>query len=46
MKVLFLGDVFGKPGRQAVQRCVPRLITLKNRDQIDLGGIRLEFVDR
>ena len=21
-------------------------ITLKNRDQIDLGGIRLEFVDR
>ena len=27
MKVLFLGDVFGKPGRQAVQRLVPRLIT-------------------
>jgi metallophosphoesterase (TIGR00282 family) len=27
VKVLFLGDVFGKPGRQVVQRLVPRLIT-------------------
>lgn len=26
MKVLFLGDVFGKPGRQAVKRLVPRLV--------------------
>jgi metallophosphoesterase (TIGR00282 family) len=26
LKLLFLGDVFGKPGRQAVQRLVPRLI--------------------
>jgi len=26
VKVLFLGDVFGKPGRQAVQRLVPKLI--------------------
>lgn len=26
MRVLFLGDVFGKPGRQAVKRLVPRLI--------------------
>jgi metallophosphoesterase (TIGR00282 family) len=33
VKVLFLGDVFGKPGRQAVQRLVPRLIT---REGIDL----------
>jgi metallophosphoesterase (TIGR00282 family) len=33
VKVLFLGDVFGKPGRQAVQRLVPRLIT---RDGVDL----------
>ncbi len=33
MKILFLGDVFGKPGRQAVQRLVPRLIA---RDGIDL----------
>ena len=33
MKVLFLGDVFGKPGRQAVQRLVPRLI---GRHAIDL----------
>jgi metallophosphoesterase (TIGR00282 family) len=27
VKVLFLGDVFAKPGRQAVQRLVPRLIS-------------------
>ncbi len=27
MKVLFLGDVFGKPGRTAVKRLVPRLIS-------------------
>lgn len=33
MKILFLGDVFGKPGRQAVQRIVPRLIT---REGVDL----------
>jgi metallophosphoesterase (TIGR00282 family) len=33
LKVLFLGDVFGKPGRQAVQRLVPRLIA---RERLDL----------
>lgn len=33
MKLLFLGDVFGKPGRQAVSRLVPRLIS---REGIDL----------
>jgi metallophosphoesterase (TIGR00282 family) len=33
LKILFLGDVFGKPGRQAVQRLVPRLIA---RDGVDL----------
>ena len=33
MKILFLGDVFGKPGRQAVQRLVPRLIA---KEAIDL----------
>jgi metallophosphoesterase (TIGR00282 family) len=33
VKVLFLGDVFGKPGRQAVARLVPRLIT---REGVDL----------
>jgi metallophosphoesterase (TIGR00282 family) len=33
LKILFLGDVFGKPGRQAVQRLVPRLIA---REGIDL----------
>ncbi|MBI5070134.1 MAG: TIGR00282 family metallophosphoesterase [Deltaproteobacteria bacterium] len=26
MRLLFLGDVFGKPGREAVKRLVPRLI--------------------
>jgi metallophosphoesterase (TIGR00282 family) len=33
LKILFLGDVFGKPGRQAVQRLVPRLIA---RERVDL----------
>jgi metallophosphoesterase (TIGR00282 family) len=33
VKFLFLGDVFGKPGRQAVARLVPKLIA---RDGIDL----------
>jgi metallophosphoesterase (TIGR00282 family) len=33
VKVLFLGDVFGKPGRQAVARLVPRLIA---REGVDL----------
>src|SRR5512144_2359900 len=27
MRVLFLGDVFGKPGRQAVRHFVPKLIS-------------------
>lgn len=34
MKVLFLGDVFGKPGRQAVQRLVPRLIVREGLDLV------------
>ena len=33
LKLLFLGDVFGKPGRMAVKRLVPRLIS---RHAIDL----------
>jgi metallophosphoesterase (TIGR00282 family) len=33
LKILFLGDVFGRPGRQAVQRLVPKLIA---RDGVDL----------
>jgi metallophosphoesterase (TIGR00282 family) len=33
LRLLFLGDVFGKPGRQAVQRLVPRLIA---RERLDL----------
>ena len=31
---MFLGDVFGKPGRQAVQRLVPRLITRHGLDLV------------
>ena len=34
MKVLFLGDVFGKPGRMAVTRLVPRLITTQGLDLV------------
>ena len=33
MKILFLGDVVGKPGRQAVRSLLPRLI---DREQLDL----------
>ena len=33
MKVLFLGDVFGKPGRQAVKHFVPKLVA---RHAVDL----------
>ncbi|HYS80741.1 MAG TPA: TIGR00282 family metallophosphoesterase [Anaeromyxobacteraceae bacterium] len=34
MKVLFLGDVFAKPGRQAVKRLVPKLITVHGLDLV------------
>jgi len=34
VKLLFLGDVFGKPGRQAVQRLVPRLISRHGLDLV------------
>ena len=33
LRLLFLGDVFGKPGRTAVHRLVPRIIA---RDGVDL----------
>jgi len=39
VKVLFLGDVFGKPGRQAVVRSVPRYIA---REAIDLVVVNAE----
>ncbi len=32
MKILFLGDVFGKPGRQAVVHLVPKLIAARGID--------------
>jgi 2',3'-cyclic-nucleotide 2'-phosphodiesterase len=34
VKVLFLGDVFARPGRQAVQRLVPRLIAREGLDLV------------
>ena len=34
MKVLFVGDVFGKPGRQAVKHFVPRLIAQHGLDLV------------
>ncbi|MDT8442412.1 MAG: TIGR00282 family metallophosphoesterase [Desulfuromonadales bacterium] len=33
MKILFVGDIIGRPGRQLVQRCLPRLV---DRHRIDL----------
>ncbi len=41
MKLLFLGDVFGKPGRQAVKALVPRLIV---RHGVDLVVANAENV--
>jgi len=41
VRFLFLGDVFGKPGRQAVTRLVPRLIT---RERLDLVVANAENV--
>ena len=34
MKLLFLGDVFGKPGRLAVQHFVPKLIAAQGIDLV------------
>lgn len=34
MRLLFLGDVFGKPGREAVKRIVPRLIAGRGLDLV------------
>ena len=38
MKVLFLGDVFGKPGRQAVVARVPKLIVREALDLVIVNG--------
>jgi 2',3'-cyclic-nucleotide 2'-phosphodiesterase len=38
VKVLFLGDVFGKPGRLAVVRSVPRLIATQGLDLVIANG--------
>jgi hypothetical protein len=34
MRLLFVGDVFGKPGRRAVQNLLPRLVDRHNADYI------------
>ena len=34
MKILFLGDVFGKPGRLAVKQFVPKLIVQEKLDLV------------
>jgi 2',3'-cyclic-nucleotide 2'-phosphodiesterase len=34
MRLLFLGDVFGRPGREAVKRIVPRLIAARGVDVV------------
>jgi len=34
MRILFIGDVFGKPGRNAVKRIVPSLIRERNIDYV------------
>ncbi|HCZ05322.1 MAG TPA: metallophosphoesterase, partial [Verrucomicrobiales bacterium] len=26
MKILFIGDIVGRPGRRAVRECVPKLV--------------------
>jgi len=41
MRILFLGDIVGKPGRQAVRALLPRLI---DRDRIDLVVANCENV--
>ncbi len=38
MKILFLGDVFGKPGRQAVLARVPKLIVQEAIDLVVVNG--------
>jgi len=38
MKILFIGDVVGKPGRQAVQALVPNLIQEHNLDFVIANG--------
>ncbi len=38
MKILFLGDVFGKPGRQAVVTRVPKLIVREAIDLVVVNG--------
>ena len=32
MKIIFIGDIFGKPGRRAVSELLPKLVNDKNPD--------------
>lgn len=38
MRILFLGDVVGRPGRRAVQQCLPSLIETHNPDFTIVNG--------
>jgi calcineurin-like phosphoesterase len=38
MKVLYVGDIMGEPGRRAVARMVPRLVSQRNIDVVIGNG--------
>ena len=38
MKVLFIGDIFGEPGRRAVARAVPKLVAQRQIDVVIGNG--------
>ena len=38
MKVLFIGDIFGEPGRRALARAVPRLVAQRHIDIVIGNG--------
>jgi 2',3'-cyclic-nucleotide 2'-phosphodiesterase len=41
MKVLFIGDIMGEPGRRAVARMVPRLVSQRQIDVVVGNGGRI-----
>ncbi|MDA7618075.1 YmdB family metallophosphoesterase [Verrucomicrobia bacterium] len=38
MKILFIGDVVGRPGRRAVRECLPRLVERHRLDMVIANG--------
>ena len=38
MKILFVGDIFGKPGKRAASECIPRLIEERGIDFVITNG--------